>query len=145
MLSLRTAEIATEIEEVVLNSGQDIANIDIGNMQHRNADDRVRLVNAAVGRHADVEFGQPRPVTKRRTAVVAGARVDPIEFHGGVPVRSSGLLDPARELCQRHSAISRICSSCIPLPRSRFASDSVRGKLALRMRMTVINVTPTSS
>src|SRR5215472_8920502 len=100
MLPLGPAEVAAEIEEVVLNPGQDIANIDILNIQHRDADDRVRLVDAAISRHADVEFWQPRPVTERRAAVVAGASVDPIEFHGRFPMRSSGLLAPASEVCQ---------------------------------------------
>jgi hypothetical protein len=89
VLSLRTAEIATEIEEIVLNMGQDVANIRVAYMQQDNADDRVRFVDAAVGRYAHVELRQPRSIAERSATVVAGASLNPIEFHGGLPMRSS--------------------------------------------------------
>jgi hypothetical protein len=65
MLPFRSAQIRTEIEEVVLKASQDIANNDILDVRQGNADNRVRFVDAAVGCHAYVEFGQPRPVTVR--------------------------------------------------------------------------------
>jgi hypothetical protein len=57
---------------------------------------RVRFVDASISRDAHVKLWQSRSVAKRRAAVVAGARVDPIEFHGDLPVRASGLLAPAQ-------------------------------------------------
>src|SRR5208282_4664278 len=102
MFPLRTAEIAAEIEEIVLNAGQDIANIGVAYMQQSNADDRVRFVEAAIGRHAHVELRQPRSIAERSAAVVAGASVNPIEFHGGLPGGRVGLLDPAAENLPKH-------------------------------------------
>src|SRR5271155_445977 len=89
MLPLWTAQIATEIEEIVLSSAQDVANIGVAYMQQGNADNRVRFVDAAVGCHAHVELRQPRRVAERSATVVAGASVNPIEFHRGLPMRSS--------------------------------------------------------
>jgi len=51
------------------------------------------------------------PVTKRRAAVVAGARVDSIEFHGGLPMRPSGLLGSAQVLWDQPYSRQRLVHS----------------------------------
>ena len=102
MLPLRAAELATEIEEIVLNVGQDIANIDIAYMQHRDADDRVRLVDAAIGCHAHVELWQTRSIAERRTAVVAGECKIRSSFMEVFRCSRVGLLDPAAENLLKH-------------------------------------------
>src|SRR5258708_939083 len=82
VLPFGTAEVAPEVEEIILNVGQHIANDNIVDMQQSYADNGVRLVDAAIGRNARVELRQSRPVTERSAAVIAGACVNPIEFHG---------------------------------------------------------------
>jgi len=89
VLPLRTAKIAAEVEKIILNMGQHIANHNIIDMQHGDADDRVGFVDAAIGGDARVELRQARPVAERCAAVIAGAGVNPIEFHGGCPMRAS--------------------------------------------------------
>jgi hypothetical protein len=110
VLPLRTAQVAAQIEEVVLNVGQDIANTVILNMQQRYADNRIRFVNAAVRRDAHVELRQPCPVAERRASVVAGASVDPIEFHGVFRCGRVGLLGTAPRFCRNGPWLSRACT-----------------------------------
>src|ERR1700736_3588937 len=58
-------------------------------MQKGDADNRVCFVDAAISGDAHVELRQSPPVPKRCAAVIAGAGVNPIEFHGGFPMRAS--------------------------------------------------------
>src|SRR6185437_13370483 len=78
---LGPAKIGAEIEEIVLHAGQRSANAFIGDMQQSDANDCVRLVDAAISFDAGVEFRQACAVAERRAPVVAGARVYTIEFH----------------------------------------------------------------
>ena len=89
VLPFGTAEVAAEIEEIILNVGQRIANDNVLDMQQSYANNRVRFVDAAIGGNACVKLRQSRPVAERRAAVIAGASVNPIEFHGGCPMRAS--------------------------------------------------------
>ena len=100
MLPLGPAQIRTQIEEIVLDADQDIADRRIHNVKHRDADHGVRFVDGAVGRHARMEFRQPRAVAKRRAPVVTRTGVDSIEFHGSHPTRPSGLPGSAATLYQ---------------------------------------------
>jgi hypothetical protein len=58
-------------------------------VQQRDADDRVRFVERAIGGHAHMEFRHTRSVAKRRAPVITGAGVDSIDPHG----KSSGAVE----------------------------------------------------
>jgi hypothetical protein len=68
-----------------------------------------------------VEFRQSRPVAERCAAVIAGAGVNPIEFHGGTRRGRVGLLASASRLCQsaprnsRLSCLHQISALCIAI------------------------------
>src|SRR5438132_11101326 len=85
-------------------------------MQQSYADNRVRFVDAAIGGDARVELRQSRPVAERSAAVIAGAGVNPIEFHGGCPVRASW------------TARSR--TATLPKRRPRFKDQPTTGPVA---------------
>ena len=53
----------------------------VRNVQIRHADDGIRFVDAAVSRHAQMEFRQSRPVPERSLPFIARSRVDFVEFH----------------------------------------------------------------
>jgi hypothetical protein len=59
------------------------------------------------------------PVSKRRAAVVAEARVDSIEFHGGLPMRPSGLLGSAQVLWDQ-PYLTQDNAWCIPPDENLF-------------------------
>jgi hypothetical protein len=58
---------------------EDVLGARVLDVQQRDADDRVRFVEGAIGRYADVEFRQARSVAKRRVPVITGAGVDSID------------------------------------------------------------------
>jgi hypothetical protein len=80
---------------------EDVHGARVLDVEKSDADDRVRFVERAKGGHADMEFWQARSVAKRRAPVDTGAGFRLYRFSwGGLPARSSGLLDPAAGACQ---------------------------------------------
>ena len=110
VLALGTAQIGAEIEEIVLNTAQYAVNLVIADVENRDTDDRIRLVDPAICGYAHMELWQARTVTERGATIVAGASVDPIEFHGVFRCGRVGLLDPASELCQSLASVSSVVS-----------------------------------
>jgi hypothetical protein len=110
MFTLGTAKIGAEVEEIVLNAAQYAANLCIVDVEKCDTDNRIRLVDPAISRDAYVELWQAPPVAERGAAVVAGASVDPIEFHQSFRCGRVGLLDPAPETCQSLASVSSMVS-----------------------------------
>ena len=73
----RDAELAAQVEELVLHGGQEVADVrgDAGHGEDH-ADRAVAFVHAAVGLDARVVLGDAAAVAESGRAVVAGARVD---------------------------------------------------------------------
>src|SRR5262249_18576801 len=120
--ALGPAEIGAEIEEIVLDARQRRAHAVVCDMQQGDADYGVRLIDAAISFDAGVEFRQTRAIAERRASVIAGARVDAIEFHdvessvrpGGLPVFAATTL----------SAVARGRNSLRAAHVSRFVTSS---------------------
>ena len=76
----RHAKVGLDVEQVVLDVHQHrVERAVAGALQARHPDHRVDLVEGAVGRDAQIVFLAPLAGAERGGAVVAGARVDPVE------------------------------------------------------------------
>jgi hypothetical protein len=73
----RHGEVGAEIEELVLDTQEDVPDLVRAVACEREPDERVQLVRGPVGRDSRVELGDPRAVSQRRLAFVASASVDP--------------------------------------------------------------------
>ena len=74
-----TAEIGTDVKEIILNSEEDASDL-LLHMQARQTDERVRLIHRAESRYTDVEFWKTRSVAQNRATIIAGSGVNPIEL-----------------------------------------------------------------
>src|SRR5262249_52176826 len=87
------AEIRLDVQQVVLDARQHrIDDPLVGGVQARDADHGIRLVDRAVGLDAKIIFLATLTGSERRRAVVAGARVDAVQYDHGLiaPSRISG-------------------------------------------------------
>src|SRR5262249_49174988 len=93
---LRQTEIGLDVEQVVLDACQHgIERAIVGAVQARDADHRIDLVERAVSVDPQVVFLATLAGAERGGAIVAGARVDPVENdHRRSPVSNSVLPGP---------------------------------------------------
>ena len=73
------AEIGADIEEIVLDYGQEVADLRLIDMEKRNADTGVGLVEAAERLDADVAFRNARSIAERSQAGIPATGVNAID------------------------------------------------------------------
>src|SRR5690606_2024407 len=97
----RHAQLAAEIEQLVLDVDEDVTHLIRQGLGQHQADAGVELIDRAIGLDAGIVLGDTRAVAKPRAAVIAGAGVDLAQpmSHAVTPLSAS-------------SAVSD--SSCVP-------------------------------
>src|SRR3974390_3031839 len=90
---LRETEIRFHVEQVVLYAREQRIERLVAGVDARQPDGRAELVQRSIGSDAQVVFLPPFAVAPRGGAVIAGARIDPVENDHRAPYRPN-LTDP---------------------------------------------------
>ena len=85
-LLARAREVGAEVEELVLDADEHVAELGWKLRRERDPELRVRLVDGAEGLHARMRLRDAAEVAERRLPRVAGPRVDPRQPHRLVPL-----------------------------------------------------------
>ena len=110
---VRGAEIRAEIEQVVLDPGQNRVDVRIrAGVQTRHADHGVELVDAAVGGDPQIVFVAALAAAERGGAVVSGSRVDPVQDdHAVLTLSFAAAQRPSAHIVTMTIRMAIACSS----------------------------------
>src|SRR5690606_39933662 len=94
------AQLAAEIEQLVLDVDEDVTHLIRQGLGQHQADAGIELIDRAIGLDAGIVLGDTRAVAKPRAAVIAGAGVDLAQ-----PMRSE---EHTSELQSRENLVCRL-------------------------------------